>query len=109
MTDAGSRPQVAPTRVTARALLLGDRIDASGLERSDMISATPLAFRAGSGFVALYRFGVAVLVGLSPLDEDEVLRQIEVRISGKRDIIDDETATVEVAADGEDRIPPGGP
>jgi hypothetical protein len=59
----------AALRVTARALLLGDRIDAAGLERSDMISETPLAFHVGaSGFVALYRFGVAVMIGLSPLE-----------------------------------------
>ena len=110
MSDAAARPQNTPaTRVTARALLLGDRIDASGLERSDMISATPLAFRTGNGFVALYRFGVAVMVGLSPLEEDDVLRRIEVRISGKRDMVDDETAAIEVAAENEDRIPPGGP
>ena len=110
MTDVAVQPQTVPaTRITARALLLGDRIDASGLERSDMISATPLAFRTGNGFVALYRFGVAVMFGLSPLEEDDVLRRIEVRISGKRDMVEDETAVVEVAAESEDRIPPGGP
>ena len=102
-----SKPAV--TRLTARALLLGDRIDASGLERDDMISATPLAFRTGNGFVALYRFGVAVMVGLSPLEEDDVLRRIAVRIIGKHDVVDDETAVIEIAAENEDRIPPGGP
>ena len=34
-------------RLTARALLLGDRLDVAGLERSDVLSTTPLAFRAG--------------------------------------------------------------
>ena len=110
MNDAASRPpSTAATRVTARALLLGERIDATGLERGDTISATPLAFGTGKGFVALYRFGVAVMVGLSPLEEDDVLRQIEVRIAGKRDVIDDETAVIEIAPDNDDRIPPGGP
>lgn len=33
-------------QITVRALLLGDRIDTSGLERHDVISTTPLAFRA---------------------------------------------------------------
>lgn len=98
------------TRQTARALALGARIDASGLERTDTISSTPLAFKVGpAGFVVLYRFGVAVLVGLSPLEEDEVLRQVKARISGERDRVDDETVMLEVAGDGEDRIPPGGP
>lgn len=96
-------------RVTARALLLGDRIDAAGLERSDMISANPLAFRAGAkGVVVLYRFGVAVMVGLSPLEEDEVLSQIKTRLSGPHAHAEDEVAQLEISPENEDRIPPGG-
>jgi uncharacterized Rmd1/YagE family protein len=101
--------QPALTRVTARALLLGDRIDGAGLERSDMISATPLAFHVGThGFVALYRFGVAVMVGLSPLEEDDVLKQVKVRVIGSHEPIDDETAILEIAPEHDDKIPPGG-
>ena len=100
----------APQRVTARALALGDRIDTGGLERTDTISVNPLAFAVGpSGFVVLYRFGVAVLVGLSPVEEDDLLRQIRPRVSGERDRIDDETVVLEASADGSDRIAPGGP
>ncbi|MGH6852737.1 MAG: RMD1 family protein [Methylocella sp.] len=97
------------TRVTARALLLGDRIEAAGLERSDMISSTPLAFHAGAnGFVALYRFGVAVMVGLSPLEEDDVLKQVKLRVSGPHEHIDDESAILEISPDLDDKVPPGG-
>jgi uncharacterized Rmd1/YagE family protein len=97
------------TRATARALLLGDRIDTPGLERSDMISATPLAFHAGAnGFVALYRFGVAVMVGLSPLEEDEVLGQVKLRVSGSHEHTDDESAILEISPELDDKIPPGG-
>ena len=96
-------------RVTARALLLGDRIDAAGLERADMVSANPLAFQAGAaGFVVLYRFGVAVMVGLSPLEEDSVLEQVKARLSGPHGVVDDETATLEVSTEDADKIPPGG-
>ena len=96
-------------RVTARALLLGDRIDTAGLERSDMISATPLAFHAGTnGFVALYRFGVAVMIGLSPLEEDDVLRQVKLRVFGPHEHIDDESAVLEISSELDDKIPPGG-
>jgi uncharacterized Rmd1/YagE family protein len=110
MTDAPVRPPVVGQRLTARALLIGERIDATGLERPDMISQTPLAFRVGaSGYAALYRFGVAVLVGLSPLEEDDLLRQLDVRVTGKRARLDDETAVLDIAAEHEDRIPPGGP
>ena len=97
-------------RQTARALALGARLDAGGLERADAVSSSPLAFKVGTaGFAVLYRFGVAVLVGLSPLEEDEVLRQVQARVAGPRDPRDDETVLLEIAGDGEDRIPPGGP
>jgi uncharacterized Rmd1/YagE family protein len=97
-------------RITARALLLGDRIDTSGLEREDTISTTPLAFHVGeTGFVVLHRFGIAVLIGLSPLEEEEVIAQIKERVHGKRDLIDDEITVLHLSPDNEDKVPPGGP
>jgi uncharacterized Rmd1/YagE family protein len=97
-------------RVTARALLIADRLDTSGLERSDVLSTTPLAFNAGANGVAtLFRYGVVVLIGLTPLEEDEVLRSLNPRITGELKIREEETATIEISADREDQIPPGGP
>ena len=121
---AGARPVLLPfamtvqsfsapasvQRFTARALLLGHRIAAAELERPDTLSTNPLAFRAGAhGFAAIYRFGVAVLIGMSPLEEEEFLRLLDLRVSGRRDRKDDETAVLEVDASFEDRIAPGGP
>jgi len=105
-------PDIKPTlrRVTARALALGARLDAAGLERPDTVSVNPLAFSVGqTGFVALYRFGVAVLVGLSPVEEDDFLRQIRPRVSGERVRVDDETAILELLPEGADQVSPGGP
>jgi uncharacterized Rmd1/YagE family protein len=107
-------PQPAPiatatTRVTARALLLGERLDTAGLERSDVISTVPLAFRVGSGgYAVLFRYGVAVLLGLSPIEEDEVLRGIKPRVMGPYAKIEDEVATVEIAPDRDDQVVTGG-
>lgn len=98
------------TRVTARALLVGDRIDTAGLERGDVLSAIPLAFKAGANGVAtLFRYGVAVLIGLTPLEEDEVLRSLEPRIARLLSRREEETAVIEISAEREDQIPPGGP
>jgi uncharacterized Rmd1/YagE family protein len=109
MTDA-SPPPAAPMRLTARALIIGERIETAGLERPDMISALPLAFRVGtSGMVALFRFGVAVLVGLSPLEEEDTLAKLKLRTTGARARIDDETAILEIAPGFDDLAPPGGP
>ena len=112
MTDQMARPSAVapPTRFTARALIIGERIETAGLERPDMISSLPLAFRVGAfGMVALFRFGVAVLVGLSPLEEEDVLAQLKQRASGARARGDDETAILEIAPDDDDKAPPGGP
>jgi len=101
---------VTPRRLTARAILLGERIDTVGLERSEMISTNPLAFRVGGhGEVVLFRYGVAVLFDLSPVEEDEVLRGLRPRITAPFDRYEDETATIEIVTEGEELIAPGGP
>lgn len=109
MAPDPNAPDVPAARLTARAMLLGERIDTAGLERSDLINTTPLAFRAGAGYAVLFRYGVAVLVGLSPVEEDEVLRGLAPRIVGRFERIEDESSLVEVAPERDDQITPGGP
>jgi uncharacterized Rmd1/YagE family protein len=105
-------PEINPsaTRRKVRALLLGDRIDTSGLERTDVLSTAPLAFRAGKdGVVTVFRYGVVVLFGVSALEEDEVLRSLRVRVIRPIEPREDETATIEIAPDKDEQILPGGP
>ncbi|HZH51760.1 MAG TPA: RMD1 family protein [Microvirga sp.] len=112
MTDTVSSTGLPMTgsRMTARALLLGDRLDVSGLERSDLLSSAPLAFRVGQeGFAALFRYGAVVLVGLTPLEEDDIIRGLRQRIVGEFARHEEETAIIELSPDKEDQIPPGGP
>ena len=91
--------------ITARALLLGERIETAGLERDDVISTVPLAFRSGAkGAVALFRFGVAVFVNMSPIEEDEVLRRLEGRIVKPLPRREEESAFIEIAPDKDDHI-----
>jgi uncharacterized Rmd1/YagE family protein len=100
----------ATARLTARALLLGERIDTAGLERSDVISTTPLAFRVGpSGYCVLFRYGAIVLVGLSPLEEDDVVRSLGARIIGRFARMEDETAVIEIDPGRDEQVAPGGP
>ncbi|MFL9823291.1 RMD1 family protein [Rhodoplanes sp. SY1] len=97
-------------RLTARTLLLGDRIDTAGLERSDLVSTTPLAFRSGAaGYAVLFRYGVAVLIGLSPVEEDELVRALGPRLAGRYDDVEDESTVVEITPDQDDQVVPGGP
>ena len=95
--------------VTVRALLLGDRIDTVGLERNDVLSTTPLAFRIGSeGYVVLFRYGVAVLFGMSPLQEDEIIRSLNGRIIGAFVRREEESTQIEIAPDKDEQITPNG-
>ena len=100
----------APTRLTARALIVGERIDTAGLERPDTISLLPLAFRVGErGMAALFRFGVAVMVGLTPLEEEDMLTKLRSRVTGERARGDDETAVLEISPEGDEQKAAGGP
>ena len=96
-------------RVTVRALLLGDRIDTTGLERPDVLSTTPLAFRVESGaFVVLFRYGVVVLFGMTPLQEDEIIHSLDGRIIGRYARREEETTQIEITPDKDEQIAPNG-
>lgn len=95
-------------RLVARALLLGERINTQGLERTDMLATLPLTFRAGQGIVSLFRYGVAVLIGMSPLEEDEVIRGLNGRIVGARPNREEETAEILIGPNEDEQVTPAG-
>lgn len=98
------------TRVLAHAIHVGDRIDAAGFERGDMIATVPFAIRLSpTKFIALYRFGIVVFAGLNPAEETAFLEKIAGRISGRPDGKNEETAALDIRADYDDRVQPGGP
>jgi uncharacterized Rmd1/YagE family protein len=102
-------PIARDRRMTVRALLLGDRIETAGLERNDLLSTLPLTFRAGEqGIVALFRYGVAVLVGMSPLEEDDVIRRLDGRIIGPIKPHEEESVQIEIAPDKDEQVTPSG-
>jgi required for meiotic nuclear division protein 1 len=97
------------TRVTAHALHLGDRINTMGFE-DEALSSVPLAVRVGNAGVAvLFRYGVAVLIGLSPADEAGFLERLKPRVGGKLERFEEETAVVALAGGTEDQVQAGGP
>jgi uncharacterized Rmd1/YagE family protein len=57
----------------ARAVLLGDRLIPDRAAQARVVSTAPFAFRKGEGFVVAFRYGAAVLIGLSPAEEEESL------------------------------------
>lgn len=102
-------PSLTRGTITVRAVLLGERIDTVGLERNDVLSTMPMAFRAGgSGCVALFRYGVAVMIGMTTLEQDEVLRQLEARIIKPIARGEEETTRIEIAPEKDEQVLPGG-
>ena len=102
-------PSEIGQQVTVRALLLGDRIETAGLERHNVLSTSPLAFRIeGGSFIVLFRYGVVVLVGMTPLQEDEILRTLDGRIVGRFAQREEEFAQIEIAAEKDEHITPSG-
>jgi required for meiotic nuclear division protein 1 len=104
MKRSGPNDQV----VTAHAILLGDRINTSGVE-GETLSTSPLAIRIGNeGIAVLFRYGVVVLIGLSQ-QEQELLEKLSARVSGRLDRYEEETAVIKLAEEDEDQVPAGGP
>src|SRR6266568_3144847 len=94
---------------TAHALQLGDRINTAGFE-GQILSSTPLAVRVGdSGLAVVFRYGVAVLIGLSVQEEAEFLDKLKPRIYGTITPHEEEWAKIETAREAEEPIPVGGP
>jgi uncharacterized Rmd1/YagE family protein len=108
--NQASKSPAAGSRITARAFFVSERLNMSGLERGDVLATTPLAFRVNEhGVAILFRYGVVVLIGLNALEEDEFLRGLEHRMTGKSTRRDEEIAIIELTPEREDQIPPGGP
>lgn len=96
-------------RITAHAFHVGDRINTSGFE-GEAWSSAPLAIRAGeNGVAVMFRYGVAVLIGMSATEESEFVTSLAPRISGRLPRPEEEVVSIERSAETEDQIPAGGP
>lgn len=109
MPGANVIPAEVGTRITAHALHLGDRINTLGLD-AEKLSAAPLAVRVGAtGVAVLFRYGVAVLIGVTPQEERAFLEMLQSRVEARLLNREEETAILVFAGGAEDQIPPGGP
>jgi uncharacterized Rmd1/YagE family protein len=64
--------------VKVRAIFLGGRLDLKALEKTDYLAALPLVVSAGEqGCAVLFRYGAAVLFGLSAVEEVSFLSHLK--------------------------------
>jgi required for meiotic nuclear division protein 1 len=104
-----TNPDPTAQQLTAHALLLGDRINTAGFE-GQLLSSAPVAVRVGTnGLAVLFRYGVAVFIGLSAAEETEFLESLRARTFGKITPHEEEWAKIQVAKEAEEPIPVGGP
>lgn len=100
---------VASGTITLRAVLLGQRLDTKGLERQDTIALMPVTQRVGEKGVAfLFRYGVVVLVGLSPAEEAAFLESLRFRVTEPLPTPEVDQVSILVKPEGEDQIDPSG-
>lgn len=85
-------------------MLLGERIDITGLENREAISTAPLALRAKGGLAVIYRYGVVVTAGLDGPDEEEVLREILPRVHRPLAAPEEETIELSIRDDQEEGV-----
>ena len=102
---------VAPNSqvMMAHAVQVGDRINTTGFE-GEILSNMPLSMRTpGNGVAVLFRYGVVVLIDMSPQQERDFLEKVSAYVSGKFDRYEEEIATVKLTDADEDQVPVGGP
>jgi uncharacterized Rmd1/YagE family protein len=100
----------AASRKRGRAILLSDRIDTSQLEYDHVVSTAPLTYKFGKdGFVTLFRYGVAVMMGLTPEEEADIIESLRPRLIRPVQPAEEESVVIDLVPDKDDQIMPGGP
>lgn len=98
-------PARLPDTVAIKALYVGDRIDARGLDLPEPIGLAPLALPLGEGSVAvLFRFGVVVLFNVDDAAEQALLERLAPHISGAFPTPESDAARLQVRPDAESDI-----
>lgn len=106
---AVSGETAAASMLRVRAVMLGDRINASALEIGTLVSSTPIACRIHAGLVVIFRYGVVVLIGLSPSEETALIDTLRSGVIGELSCYEEESAQVQLCKDqGAEVILPGG-
>lgn len=82
------------------AILLAQRLDTRQFDGQTRVADAPLTLRVGrDGYAVLFRFGVAVLLGLSPDERQEFLTSVKPVVMGAVEGAPVEETNLEIAAD----------
>jgi uncharacterized Rmd1/YagE family protein len=93
------------SELKARAFLLGERIDLRALEATDRLAANPLTVAVqGGGVAVLFRYGVAVLFDVAPLEEAGFLAHLSAYVTNAYPRPETEIITLRVAPEMRDTM-----
>src|SRR5437868_2569466 len=82
---------------SARAILVGQRIDLRALGSTQRLGGGPLALSVrGGGAAVIFRYGAVVLFDVQPLEQDEFLRQLKPRIQSPNAELEAEQLAVRI-------------
>ncbi len=95
--------------IQAATWFVGSRLDVRALERRHALAVTPLTLRAGErGVAVLFRFGVAVLFQLDPLEQEAFLKGLAPFVDGGFGEPEQEEADLRIDPDASERVDPSG-
>lgn len=93
------------TRVTARAVYVGQRLNLLTFEQGEVLAAAPLLIRAGAnGAAALFRYGAVVAFGISAVEEAALLSALQPFISQPFEAMEAEAVELARSDETQDEI-----
>jgi len=69
-------PLIEKRGFSARAVLVGERIDVRALPATDRLASGPVAVSVGGGVAVLFRYGVVVLFAVEPSQQTDFLTRL---------------------------------
>jgi uncharacterized Rmd1/YagE family protein len=82
---------------TARAILVGERIDLRALEGTERLAASPATVSVkGGGIAVLFRFGAVVLFDVAPMEEVAFLEHLRPLVANAETKLETESVVVRV-------------
>jgi uncharacterized Rmd1/YagE family protein len=95
----------APATSVVRAILLGERLDTRGLEDPKPLATAPLTLKCEpDGMAVVFRYGVAVLLGVSPSEERRFVDRLTPRVVDPYDPLESDELRVAIRPDAEEQM-----
>src|SRR5690606_9406586 len=93
---------------TARAILIGERLDLRSFESASRLAQAPLAVSvSGGGIAILFRYGAIVFFDVSGSDQAAFLRQIESTVTQRYKTPETEQLTIRIAGEAREGVEAG--